>query len=58
MIDPVPVGYISLDQAVPRRAADISDREYQERLQHFREQMRRFGSLVRKVNEQSPNALK
>jgi|SoimicMinimDraft_9_1059737.scaffolds.fasta_scaffold02976_3 hypothetical protein len=56
MIDPVPVGYISLDQAVPRRAADISDREYQERLQHFREQMRRFGSLVRKVNEQSPNA--
>ena len=50
MIDPVPVGYISLDQAVPRRAADISDREYQERLQHFREQMRRFKSLVRKVN--------
>ena len=52
MIDPVPVGYIELNQAVLRRAADISDREYQERMH---EQMRRFRSLVQKGNEQSQN---
>ncbi|MGZ9272052.1 MAG: hypothetical protein ACXW6T_23250 [Candidatus Binatia bacterium] len=52
MIDPVLVGYIELNQAVLRRAADISDREYQERMH---EQMRRFRSLVQKGNEQSQN---
>jgi hypothetical protein len=36
MIDPVPVGYIELDRAVLRRAAGISDREYQERMHQFR----------------------
>ena len=46
MIDPVPVGYIELNQAALRRAADISDREYQEN---------RFRSLVQKGNEQSQN---
>jgi hypothetical protein len=55
MIDPVPVGYIELNQAVPRRADDISDREYQERMQQFREQMRRVRSLFQKGNEQSQN---
>ena len=28
MIDALPVGYISLDQAVTRLAANISDRDY------------------------------
>ena len=36
MIDPVPVGYIELDQAVLRRAAGISDREYQQRMHQLR----------------------
>ena len=36
MIDPVPVGYIELNDAMLRRAADISDLEYQERVPQFR----------------------
>ena len=43
MIDPVPVGYIELDQAVLGRAAGISDREYQERMRQFRAERGQLG---------------
>lgn len=57
MIDALPVGYISLDQAVTRLAANISDRDYQEEMRRFREHMRHLDHIrveVQKAGETGP----
>jgi hypothetical protein len=60
MIDPVPVGYIELDQAVSRRAARISDREYQQRMHQFRaetgqpEQQSQYEAEIRRPQDRKP----
>jgi len=51
MIDPVPVGYIELNDAMLRRAADISDLEYQERVPQFRKYWEQVHGVTFKVDE-------
>jgi len=44
MIDPVPVGYVALDQAVTRLARDIPDQDFGEEYRRIEEKSRHFES--------------